>query len=136
MYDAVNRHVSDINNAGFEIIAHEDATFDVVHDPAVAEAMARIGGFHAASYLTEPVVLQHSDRDFYTFPEWNADLCTRINDAGGQCHDFEYTGNTHALRISTREWFSGPGAVAGFNTALARDIALFWGENPAGIVTR
>jgi len=133
MYNVVNRHVSDVDNASFEMIVQEDNTFDVVHDPVIEDAMAKIGGFHATSYLSEPVVLQHSDRDFYTFPEWNTDLCTRINDSGGQCHDFEYTGNTHALRISTREWFSGPHAIAGFDTALTRDIALFRGENPANI---
>jgi hypothetical protein len=84
-------------------------------------------------YLSEPISLQHSDRDFYSFPEWNADLCARVNLAGGTCYDFEYPENTHSLGVSEHRWFSSADAVAGFSTAIQRDIALFMGRNPSAI---
>ncbi len=131
MYAVVNSRVSDINGADFEIVENADGTFSVDHDPRVADAMARIGAYDLEELLTEPLLLQHSDRDFYSLPNWNADLCHRINDAGGSCRQFEYAENTHGLRVSQRDWFSGPDAVAGFETALARDIALFHNRSPA-----
>jgi len=64
-------------------------------------------------FLTEPLALQHSDRDFYSFPEWNACLCRRISDAGGSCFDFEYPGSNHALKESEHANKSAqPAAVA------------------------
>jgi pimeloyl-ACP methyl ester carboxylesterase len=96
-------------------------------------SMSLIGGFEQEQYLTEPLALQHSDRDFYSFPAWNADLCERVNKAGGTCHDFEYPENTHSLRVSENRWFSGETAVPGFSAAIRRDIALFQGDDPADI---
>jgi hypothetical protein len=125
MYATVNNYVDDIDGAAFELEVLDDGGFRVIHDPRVESAMAEIGGFDFEEYLTEPLVLQHSDRDFYTLPAWNADLCERINSSGRTCFDFEYAENTHALRVSTREWFSSKDAVAGFHTALQRDIAVF-----------
>ena len=125
MYATVNNYVDDIDGAAFELEVLDDGGFRVIHDPRVESAMAEIGGFDFEEYLTEPLVLQHSDRDFYTLPAWNADLCERINSSGRSCFDFEYAENTHALRVSTREWFSSKDAVAGFHTALQRDIAVF-----------
>ena len=128
MYDTINRFVADIDNAEFQLAIGDSDAFFIGHDPRVAEAMADIGAFHLHDYLTETVVLQYSDRDFYSLPAWNTDLCARINSAGGTCHDFEYPGNTHAFGVSERNWFSPPSTSAGFELALARDIAVFRGK--------
>ena len=125
MYGAINKYVGDINDAAFEMQLLDNGSFNVLHDPRVESAMAEIGGFDFEEYLMEPLLLQHSDRDFYTLSTWNADLCARINSSGGTCFDYEYAENTHALRVSSRQWFSSKDAVAGFHTALQRDIALF-----------
>jgi len=133
MYDAINEFVGDIHDARFEMIVADDGSFEVRHDARIAAAMADIGAFHLEEYLSEPLLLQHSDRDFYTLPAWNADLCARVNKIGGACHDFEYPQNTHALRLSSRSWFSDSDARPGFTYAIQRDIALFRGDDPAGI---
>lgn len=133
MYGAVNKYVAEIDDASYSIAVIPGARPQVSHDPRVIEGMREIGAFHKPQFLTEPLALQHSDRDFYSFPEWNADLCRRINQAGGDCHDFGYKGNTHSLRISEHAWFSGNHSEPGFSYALQRDIALFRGENPAGV---
>jgi pimeloyl-ACP methyl ester carboxylesterase len=133
MYDAINSQVADISDATYELIAKPDGSTTIRHDPRIAAALLKVDAFNMAEFLTEPVALQHSDRDFYSFPEWNADLCERIDSAGGECHDFEYAENTHSLGVSEHSWFSGPDAVAGFAIALQRDIALFRGKNPGTI---
>ncbi len=131
IYGAINSHVRDIDDASYTLTLLPDGRVGIEHDPRVAAAMQRIGGYDAVRFLTEPLVLQHSDRDFYSFPEWNADLCRRVNAAGGACQDFEYAGNDHSLRKSTHEWFSPPGVRSGFELALRRDIALFLDGTPA-----
>jgi pimeloyl-ACP methyl ester carboxylesterase len=133
MYGAINEYVGDINDAEYTMAIGDAQMFAVSHDSRVADAMSLIGGFEQEQYLTEPLALQHSDRDFYSFPAWNADLCERVNKAGGTCHDFEYPENTHSLRVSENRWFSGETAVPGFSAAIRRDIALFQGDDPADI---
>jgi pimeloyl-ACP methyl ester carboxylesterase len=137
MYSAINSYVEDIDDAEFELRLESGQPAQIIHDKRVLDAMAKIDAFYMEEYLTEPLALQHSDRDFYSLPEWNADLCKRVNQAGGTCHDFEYVGNTHSLRVSENLWFSGESATPGFSTAIRRDIALFMGEEqvPDGTIS-
>jgi dienelactone hydrolase len=133
MYKAMNTKVTNIRNASYELRTNPDGSTSIVHDPRIATALSQIDAFDRPELLTEPVSLQHSDRDFYSLPEWNVDLCERINSTGGDCHNFEYAGNTHSLGVSEHRWFSDADAVAGFAVALERDIALFRGENPSTV---
>lgn len=130
MYGAINQYVEDIDDAEYKLLRSPGSKVEIVHDDRVRTAMSKIDAFYMEEYLTEPLVLQHSDRDFYSFSEWNADLCVRVNRAGGTCHDFEYVGNTHSLRVSENRWFSSADSVPGFDTAIRRDIALFRGDDP------
>ena len=133
MYAAINTQVGDVDDASYKLRVEADGKTTVIHDPRVAAAMSRIDAFDMEEYLSEPISLQHSDRDFYSFPEWNADLCTRVNSADGTCYDFEYPENTHSLGVSEHRWFSDADAIAGFSTAIQRDIALFNGKDPGTI---
>ena len=133
MYTAINTQVRDIDDASYKLQVESDDSTTLIHDPRIAAAWSRIDAFDMEEYLSEPIILQHSDRDFYSFPEWNADLCARVNSADGTCYDFEYPGNTHSLDVSEHRWFSGADAVAGFSTAIQRDIALFNGKDPGTI---
>jgi hypothetical protein len=130
MYNAINSQVAEISNAKFEVRSEPDGRFAIIHDQRISDALSRVDAFDMEEFLTERIALQHSDRDFYSFPEWNADLCKRVNAAGGECHDFEYTENTHSLGVSEHSWFSSENAVAGFQLATQRDIALFTGNDP------
>jgi pimeloyl-ACP methyl ester carboxylesterase len=125
MYSAINRGVDDIDNATFSFQSAPGGRTQVIHDDRVKRAMAKIDAFYMAKFLSEPLVLQHSDRDFYSLSKWNAELCERINNHGGACQDFEYAGNTHSLGVSENSWFSGKDATPGFEIALKRDIEFF-----------
>jgi dienelactone hydrolase len=125
MYRAVNGGVSDIDDARFELLRNESGRTVAKHDPRVANAMRRIGGFHYESLLGEPLHLHHSDQDYYSVPSWNADLAARVNAAGGKAVDFNYPQNTHSLRASKHDWFSDGEVVAGIEYALDRDLRLF-----------
>jgi hypothetical protein len=81
MYRAINEYVADIDDAEYSLAMLPDGRLSIAHEPRVIGAMQAIGGFDAVEFLTEPLALQHSDRDFYSFPEWNACLCRRISDA-------------------------------------------------------
>ena len=130
MYNTINTYVEEIDDADYKMARADSPAFAILHDARVADAMHKIDAFDKEQFLTEPLALHHSDRDFYSVPEWNADLCKRANLAGGLCFDFTYPGNTHSLRVSEYEWFSPVGTEAGFPFAIQRDIALFSGVEP------
>jgi pimeloyl-ACP methyl ester carboxylesterase len=133
MYEAVNRGVADLGDAGFSV--SEDSTGKAViqHDTRIENAMQKIGGFAYPQYLTEPLLLHHSDQDYYSIPAWNADLSDRINQAGGQSWDFTYKGNNHSLGVSQYDWFSNGDVKAGLSTMVDRDKTLIKGGDPASI---
>ncbi|MEM7277196.1 MAG: alpha/beta hydrolase, partial [Pseudomonadota bacterium] len=76
-------------------------------------------------FLSEPLVLQFSDRDMYSPPEWNLGLCASINTLGHTCNAHLYEGSTHSLKVSDKVWFSPTGTMPGFAVAIERDLALF-----------
>jgi len=133
MYAAINTNVDDIDDAIYKLARADGPAFAILHDTRVSDAIREIDAFDKDRYLTEPLALHYSDRDFYSFPEWNTDLCRRTNSNGEICHSFEYPENTHSLGVSEHRWFSSDSAVAGFPYAIQRDIALFNGKNPAEI---
>ncbi|MEE4216626.1 MAG: prolyl oligopeptidase family serine peptidase, partial [Xanthomonadales bacterium] len=125
MYRAVNQGVKDISGASFELKKDPNGRTTIGHDPRVEAAMRRIGGFHYANFLSEPLHLHHSDQDYYSVPRWNADLSARINQSGGTSRDFTYPRNNHSLLISPYDWFSPGEVVEGLGEALDRDTGLF-----------
>ncbi len=133
MYDALNRLVRDVEGARFELVTDPTGRVVVRHDPRVSAALERVGGWGYPEFLTEPLALHHSDRDFYSWPEWNAGLCARVNSAGGRCVDFNYPGNTHSFRRSKHEWFADAPVTPALDTVIKRDVALFSGRDPAEI---
>jgi dienelactone hydrolase len=133
MYSTLNRYVHDIHAASYVQVRTADGKVAIVHDPMIVEALKHIGGFEREDLLTMPISLHHSDRDFYSWPAWNSDLCARVNLNKGNCHDFLYPGNTHMLKLSDRRWFSPETSRAGFSSAIARDVELFRGGN-AGLI--
>ncbi len=133
MYDAINARVGDIDAAQFELFTDGSGRSVIRHDPRVVAALDGLGGYAYPEFLTEPLSLHHSDRDFYSLPRWNADLCVRINKRGGDCADFTYPGNTHSFEVSPRPWFSPPSTTAAFPHVVKRDLALFSGHDPRAI---
>jgi hypothetical protein len=134
MYAAITENVADMPNVSYSIEARDGARTVIHHDPRVTAVMQKIGGFGQHQYLSEPLALHHSDRDFYSISEWNSNLCKRVNGQGGRCLDFTYQGNTHSLGVSDHEWFSPAGSIPGFSLAIQRDVALFSNEDPTEIV--
>lgn len=124
MYAAINTNVEDINDANFEIEIEDNGKAVVRHDPRIVEAMYKVSAYNYEQYLTEPILFHHSDQDYYSIPEWNAELSARINSRGGNSRDYTYSGNTHSLLISKHEWFSGKSSNEGFKTMLIHDLEL------------
>ena len=133
MYADLAAHVDDIDSPEFEILDNSDGSFEISHDPTIKSALANIGGYNFAQFLTEPLTLHTSDQDFYSQPKWNENLCVRANGAGGNCQVFIYPGNTHGMRRSPHAWFSPKGTVDGYAVMMSRYYAQFSGRNPARI---
>ena len=127
MYETINARVDDLGDLSWSIETYPTGASHIVHDPRVIASLLAIGGYDAPKYLSEPLNLHHSDHDFYSLPEWNASLCRRVNEAGGQCVDYTYPGNTHSFKLSDHDWFSPEGSVAGYDAIVAHDLARFGG---------
>jgi dienelactone hydrolase len=125
MYDTINRQVADLSDVRFRVEMDNRGKAFVAHDPRVTEAMQKIGAFDFEQFLTEPLHLHHSDRDYYSIPRWNEDLASRIDAAGGRVTNFSYRGNNHSLLISPYDWFSGGEVIEGLGYMIERDLALF-----------
>jgi hypothetical protein len=125
MYTTINRYVNNIDDAAFSITRDAASRLRVNHDPRVNAVIPGIGGFNQAQYLTQPLNLHFSDRDYYSLPDWNRSLAARIKLAGGQANAHEYSGNTHSLTVSEHPWYSPPGTTEGASIALERDATLF-----------
>ncbi len=125
MYDTLNTQVREYGDLSWSVAANTEGRAVVVHDPRLIAPMARIGGANAAQYLTEPLHLHFSDRDFYSLPIWNEELCLVLNAGDGACQTFEYIGNTHSLGVSEHSWFSPPGSVAGHASFIQNDLCAF-----------
>lgn len=130
MYDAINKGVINIDDATFTLSVSENQKAIITHDPRLVKAMSAIDAFDKSEFLSEPLALQYSDRDFYSFPQWNEALCEQYSQAENNCYPFEYAENTHSLGVSKYPWFSSENAVPGLPLALRRDTALFLGRNP------
>lgn len=130
MYDAINQNVTDINGAAFSIETNESGRSVVKHDPRITDAMYHISAYNYEEFLTEPLSFHHSDQDYYSIPEWSADLSARINAIGGNSVDYNYTGNTHSLTISKHEWFSKNGTSEGLGIMIQRDLDLAGSKEP------
>lgn len=125
MYETLNGRVGSVSGATFRIDRDGAGQLVVEHDPDVVSQMAGVGGAGYPEYLREPLNLHTSDRDFYSWPEWNRQLCADINALGGTCRAYIYPGNTHNLQLAEDIWFSPPASRSGFDLILRRDLSRF-----------
>ena len=126
MYRSLNQNISDMRGVKFLVLENAKPTSYLIrHDPRVASSIKDIGGFHAERFITSRVALHFSDRDYYSLPKWNYDLCARIVRRGGHCDTHEYIGGTHTLRLSSHSWFSPGGSSEPYDIIIKRDLALF-----------
>lgn len=133
MYATLNAQVKDAEKWSWAITEHADGGFTVVHDERLVPLMQAIGAFDVPQYMTEPLNLHFSDRDFYSTPDVNITLCENANAAGGTCQAFEYLGNTHELTKAAEGWFSPEGTTDGWPLMLRRDQALISGQDPRAV---
>lgn len=71
MYATLNAQVKDAGQWSWAITEREVGGFTVVHDERLVPLMQAIGAFDLPQYLTEPLNLHFSDRDFYSAPDVN-----------------------------------------------------------------
>lgn len=112
----VDFYTSQTNDMGRTVIQHPNH---------IKVAYAATSPIYYPQYLQEPLVLHHSDRDYYSPPKWNRELVQTILKSGGSAVNFEYPGNTHSLTISQHKWFSENYNQTGLNQMITHDINWF-----------
>jgi hypothetical protein len=133
MYATLNAQVKDAGQWSWVITDREDGSFTVMHDERLVPLIRAIGAFDLPQYMTEPLNLHYSDRDFYSEPAVNIALCERANATGGKCQAFDYVANTHELTKAAELWFSPEGTTDGWPLMLRRDLALIAGQDPRAV---
>ncbi|MEP6391671.1 MAG: hypothetical protein ABJ056_17270 [Halioglobus sp.] len=125
MYSALNHYVGDIKDADYTMKRDARGATFIDHDARVARLMPLIGGYNFAHWIRTPLALHMSDRDYYSMPDWNYSLATRINASGGNAKVRQYKGVTHSLGVSKHQWFSEPGTKSAVPRAIERDVHLY-----------
>ena len=125
MYHSLVVGVADMPPITFTLHADRDGRTVIRHAPQVAAAYKRIGGEANPDAIRVPLILHHSDHDFYSPPQWNHDLCARLRQNKTGCVDELYPGNTHELGLSAAVWFTPVGSEPGFAAMIERDVAFF-----------
>ncbi|MCR9225620.1 MAG: hypothetical protein NXH70_16245 [Hyphomonas sp.] len=125
MYETLNNQISEFGDLSWTLETTEEGRDIIVHDDRLIDSLRQVGGADAAALLTEPLNLHFSDRDYYSLPTWNYELCERANAEGGACRTFEYFGNTHSLGISEHAWFSPPETREGHSQFIEHDLCIF-----------
>lgn len=125
MYRVLETNVDKLDSLVYRLSRDEAGRTVILHDPTVDRVMRRIDAVRHTQFLTEPLHLHHSDQDYYSIPRWNRALAADVRATGGDARAFAYPQNTHALTVSSYDWFSSGEVVSGFEYMLQRDASLF-----------
>lgn len=115
MYQTVREYVADQANVSLEA-------------NSLLEVMRAIDAVAHPQYISVPLDLHFSDRDYYSTPSWNAAIVRSIRNSGGAANAYVYPGNGHDFRL-IQDW-SPRGTTAGRETAIARTLARFHITSP------
>ncbi len=110
MYRTVRNNVADQ--------AHAD-----LNKNSLLGAMRAIDAVAFPQFITVPLDLHFSDRDYFSTPQWNSAVVRSIRSMGGRANAYVYPGNGHDLRLV--DGWSPRGSSAGRETAIARTLERF-----------
>lgn len=123
MYDSLKKN--DLTRGIYQLKKDERGRTQIEHPDHIQMAYAATSPIYYPQYLKEPLVLHHSDRDYYSPSEWNEKLVAFIAESGGTAVNVAYPGNTHSLTISQHKWFSENHTQAGLDKMITHDINWF-----------
>jgi len=112
----------------YQLVTNENGRTIVRHPSKIEAAYSATSPIYYPQYLQEPLVLHHSDRDYYSPSKWNQELVEAVLMSGGSAINFEYLGNTHSLTISQHKWFSENYHQVGLEQMISHDVN--WFKNP------
>jgi dienelactone hydrolase len=123
MYDSLR--TNDLTSGVYQLKDDEQGRTQIEHPDDILAAYAATSPINYPQYLQEPLVLHHSDRDYYSPTKWNEKLVASVVESGGTALNFSYPGNTHSLTISQHKWFSEDYNQAGLEKMIAHDVSWF-----------
>jgi dienelactone hydrolase len=123
MYKVLRKN--QLTNKDYTIVKDENNRSEVIHSNNIVNAYFENSAINYPQYITEPLTLHYSDRDYYSPPHWNELLASKLKVKGSKVKLNEYKGNTHSLTLSKHQWFSENYKVIGVDEMIKRDISWF-----------
>ncbi len=118
-------HESLLTDKHYKIVKNKGERTNVIHADEIVDAYFENSAINYPQYITEPIALHYSDRDYYSPSHWNEELANRIKKHNGVVKLNEYRGNTHSLTLSKHQWFSGQHSLIGIDEMIKRDSRWF-----------
>lgn len=118
-------HESHLTDEHYEIVKSNNNRTDIIHSEEIIDGYDKNSAINYPHFITEPIALHYSDRDYYSPLYWNEELAKRIIKHGGKAQLNEYPGNTHSLTLSKHSWFSEQYSLAGIDEMIKRDMVWF-----------
>ena len=109
----------------YNIVKKQDKKTKVIHSAEIINAYFASSAINYPQFITEPIALHYSDRDYYSPSYWNELLALRLKEKGTEVRLNEYKGNTHSLTLSKHKWFSEQYTLLGIDEMIKRDSLWF-----------
>ena len=123
MYEIL--HTNKLTTSNYTLMTDTSGKVSVEHPTDIKDAYFKMDAINYPQFLSEPLTLHYSDRDYYSPPFWNKKLAYSLTSINSKVALFEYEGNTHSLTISPHKWFSQDYNQQGINKVITHDLKWF-----------
>jgi dienelactone hydrolase len=123
MYEVLKSN--NLTTSGYTLTIDTSGKVRVEHPTFIKDAYLKMDAINYPQFLSEPLALHYSDRDYYSPPFWNKRLADSLTAVKSTVASFEYKGNTHSLTLSEHKWFSEDDSQAGIDRMIERDLDWF-----------
>jgi hypothetical protein len=123
MYEIL--HANKLTTSNYTLVTDTSGKVSIEHPTDIKDAYSKMDAINYAQFLSEPLALHYSDRDYYSPPFWNKQLAYSLTAMNSKVALFEYKGNTHSLTISPHKWFSQNHTQQGIDEVITHDLKWF-----------
>jgi dienelactone hydrolase len=123
MYEVLNKNK--LTTSNYRLTTDTAGKASVEHPTDIKSAYSKMDAINYPLFLSEPLALHYSDRDYYSPPFWNKQLADSLTAMHSKVALLEYKGNTHSLTISEHKWFSEDYNEHGIDKVITHDLKWF-----------
>jgi hypothetical protein len=123
MYHALQEN--QLTDKHYKVVKKQNTKTEIIHAKEIMKAYYANSAINFPQFITEPITLHYSDRDYYSPSFWNEKLAQQLKGKGTEVRLNEYKGNTHSLTLSKHKWFSEQYTIVGVDEMIKRDSRWF-----------